>query len=160
MKKGEPAQPRSTQPVPVLAPVGGLWQEPPPVAAFSGRFLAWRPCCRSSVVEHSLGKGEVDSSILSGSTIEALRNQGFSRRPLPTPPPDLRERKLNLSRSLGENLGNLFSGCSLVEPPDPETGRGAVGSGLDLQVGKPRQVFSFFHSIACTIATFAYGVVR
>ena len=25
-------------------------------------------CCRSSVVEHSLGKGEVDSSILSGST--------------------------------------------------------------------------------------------
>src|SRR4051794_30268994 len=25
--------------------------------------------CRSSVVEHSLGKGEVDSSILSGSTI-------------------------------------------------------------------------------------------
>ena len=24
--------------------------------------------CRSSVVEHSLGKGEVDSSILSGST--------------------------------------------------------------------------------------------
>ena len=26
--------------------------------------------CRSSVVEHSLGKGEVDSSILSGSTIK------------------------------------------------------------------------------------------
>ncbi len=26
-------------------------------------------CCRSSVVEHSLGKGEVESSILSGSTI-------------------------------------------------------------------------------------------
>ena len=132
-------------------------------AAGSGFFrpiFFLRPCCRSSVVEHSLGKGEVDSSILSGSTIEALRNQDFSRRPLPTPPPDLRERKLNLSRSLGENLGNLFSGCSLVEPPDPETGRGAVGSGLDLQVGKPRQVFSFFHSIACTIATFAYGVVR
>jgi hypothetical protein len=29
-------------------------------------------CCRSSVVEHSLGKGEVDSSILSGSTIQSL----------------------------------------------------------------------------------------
>ena len=27
-------------------------------------------CCRSSVVEHSLGKGEVESSILSGSTIQ------------------------------------------------------------------------------------------
>jgi hypothetical protein len=26
--------------------------------------------CRSSVVEHSLGKGEVESSILSGSTID------------------------------------------------------------------------------------------
>jgi hypothetical protein len=38
-----------------------------------GRFAppSRRPCllrCRSSVVEHSLGKGEVDSSILSGST--------------------------------------------------------------------------------------------
>ena len=37
-------------------------------------------CCRSSVVEHPLGKGEADSSILSGSTrnlykINALRNQ-------------------------------------------------------------------------------------
>jgi hypothetical protein len=28
--------------------------------------------CRSSVVEHSLGKGEVESSILSGSTIHPL----------------------------------------------------------------------------------------
>ena len=27
-------------------------------------------CCRSSVVEHSIGNGEVDSSILSGSTIQ------------------------------------------------------------------------------------------
>ena len=27
-----------------------------------------RACCRSSVVEHSIGNGEVDSSILSGST--------------------------------------------------------------------------------------------
>ena len=32
-----------------------------------------QPCCRSSVVEHSLGKGEVDSSILSGSTIGYCR---------------------------------------------------------------------------------------
>src|SRR5262245_23043917 len=47
-----------------LACVSALWQGSP----------QWRPClflqfcCRSSVVEHSLGKGEVDSSILSGST--------------------------------------------------------------------------------------------
>jgi hypothetical protein len=33
-----------------------------------GRFFE-RACCRSSVVEHSIGNGEVDSSILSGSTI-------------------------------------------------------------------------------------------
>ena len=31
-----------------------------------------RACCRSSVVEHSLGKGEVESSIPSGSTIPKL----------------------------------------------------------------------------------------
>src|SRR6201995_51676 len=34
----------------------------------------FRACCRSSVVEHSLGKGEVDSSILSGSTSAALQS--------------------------------------------------------------------------------------
>ena len=39
-----------------LALPGGLWQKPT------------RKSCRSSVVEHSLGKGEVESSILSGST--------------------------------------------------------------------------------------------
>ena len=33
-----------------------------------GPILRFEACCRSSVVEHSLGKGEVDSSILSGST--------------------------------------------------------------------------------------------
>jgi hypothetical protein len=42
----------------------------PPLVAVSARLGRGtrRPCCRSSVVEHSLGKGEVDSSILSGST--------------------------------------------------------------------------------------------
>ncbi len=39
------------------------------VAALEGRFPRCPVCCRSSVVEHSLGKGEVDSSILSGSTM-------------------------------------------------------------------------------------------
>ena len=39
----------------------------------SARFAIPRhlPRCRSSVVEHSLGKGEVDSSILSGSTSDS-----------------------------------------------------------------------------------------
>jgi hypothetical protein len=35
------------------------------------------PSCRSSVVEHSLGKGEVDSSILSGSTSSSSLCGGF-----------------------------------------------------------------------------------
>jgi hypothetical protein len=39
------------------APTGPFW--PIPVSG---------ACCRSSVVEHSIGNGEVDSSILSGST--------------------------------------------------------------------------------------------
>ena len=40
----------------------------PPEGAF-WPILYSRACCRSSVVEHSIGNGEVDSSILSGSTI-------------------------------------------------------------------------------------------
>lgn len=43
-------------------------------------------CCRSSVVEHSIGNGEVDSSILSGSTIfpDAITHRSvFSRRKTP-----------------------------------------------------------------------------
>ena len=37
-------------------------------------------CCRSSVVEHSLGKGEADSSILSGSTILPSKIKRLSLR--------------------------------------------------------------------------------
>jgi hypothetical protein len=36
-------------------------------------------CCRSSVVEHSIGNGEVDSSILSGSTIPPHKNPNLER---------------------------------------------------------------------------------
>jgi hypothetical protein len=39
-KKAEPGLTNSAQAVPVLAPAGGLWQEPPPVAAFSGRYFS------------------------------------------------------------------------------------------------------------------------
>ena len=56
--------------IPVLAPDRPLWQEPPACRGPLGRFLLPRACCRSSVVEHSIGNGEVDSSILSGSTIQ------------------------------------------------------------------------------------------
>ena len=47
---------------------GDLWQEPAACRAFPSILFCPAACCRSSVVEHSLGKGEVDSSILSGST--------------------------------------------------------------------------------------------
>jgi hypothetical protein len=54
-------------------------------AAPCGRFrppsrpglLRPRSCCRSSVVEHSLGKGEVVSSILPGSTTNVLKRNDF-----------------------------------------------------------------------------------
>src|SRR5258706_13467447 len=38
-----------------------------------------RARCRSSVVEHSIGNGEVDSSILSGSTRNSHDNKHFRR---------------------------------------------------------------------------------
>ena len=37
------------------------------------KSAAFATCCGSSVVEHSLGKGEVESSILSRSTINPLK---------------------------------------------------------------------------------------
>src|SRR6202042_3585280 len=59
---------------PALARSLALWQgSPRSVEPFSADSLSSVPvpsaCCRSSVVEHSIGNGEVDSSILSGSTI-------------------------------------------------------------------------------------------
>ena len=54
---------------PALARPVALWQGTAHVAEASGPILAFVACCRSSVVEHSIGNGEVDSSILSGSTI-------------------------------------------------------------------------------------------
>ena len=51
----------------VLALAAALWQKPP--RRGPGVIRPGRNRCRSSVVEHSIGNGEVDSSILSGSTI-------------------------------------------------------------------------------------------
>ena len=52
-----------------LAQAGTLWQEPPALGRGLRAWYRESLCCRSSVVEHSLGKGEVESSILSRSTI-------------------------------------------------------------------------------------------
>jgi hypothetical protein len=58
------------RPPPALARKGALWQgSARSVGAPLGPILVSGACCRSSVVEHSIGNGEVDSSILSGSTI-------------------------------------------------------------------------------------------
>ncbi len=65
--------------VTALAGRNGLWQCPRAAQSAIGFARLRRPAvllsahavassCRSSVVEHSLGKGEVDSSILFGST--------------------------------------------------------------------------------------------
>src|SRR5260370_15078910 len=64
--------------------------------------------CRSSVVEHSLGKGEVVSSILTGSTRKAPTNRHFLTVALPCPPRGKRERGANVPQKLGENWGTLF----------------------------------------------------
>ncbi len=72
----------------------------------AGRYLR----CSSSVVEHSLGKGEVESSILSCSTIKSLENSGVSRNP---PKERLfilshrdRERKMNRAWMRGTIAGH------------------------------------------------------
>jgi hypothetical protein len=58
------ASPRACAPSSLVARIG-----PPRGPLFTKADSCVRPCCRSSVVEHSIGNGEVDSSILSGSTI-------------------------------------------------------------------------------------------
>ena len=54
-----------------LAPPGAVWQFPP--RSRCAIFVCALFCCRSSVVEHPLGKGEVECSIHSGSTILFVR---------------------------------------------------------------------------------------
>ena len=52
-----------------LAPGKSVWQRTPRLVGRSRSRFPQPARCRSSVVEHSIGNGEVDSSILSGSTI-------------------------------------------------------------------------------------------
>ncbi len=56
------------KPVPALARPPALWQGSARLGGALWADSRIRACCRSSVVEHSIGNGEVDSSILSGST--------------------------------------------------------------------------------------------
>ena len=65
-----PARPRACARGALVARTGRL------VGGLLGRFPQYRACCRSSVVEHSIGNGEVDSSILSGSTIHPVEILG------------------------------------------------------------------------------------
>lgn len=56
-----------------------------------------------SLDAYALGKGEVDSSILSGSTRKAPVNRHFLASQLPFPPVFDRERRVNFPQKLGEN---------------------------------------------------------
>ena len=60
------------------------------------------------MVEHSLGKGEVVSSILTGSTRKAQQIKSISEGALPFPPVLEREQSVFPPAKLGENPGNLF----------------------------------------------------
>jgi hypothetical protein len=62
---------------PALAKPGPLWQGSARLEGPFGPILVIRACCRSSVVEHSIGNGEVDSSILSGSTSFLVKSAFF-----------------------------------------------------------------------------------
>jgi hypothetical protein len=73
-----------------------------------------RARCRSSVVEHSLGKGEVVSSILTGSTSKTKQTKNFLARALPFPLALEREQSVFPPAKLGENPGNLFGRRSLI----------------------------------------------
>jgi hypothetical protein len=79
-----------------------LWQE-------AERFHPRSRCCSSSVVEHSLGKGEVESSILSCSTIFPKGFQSLRGRALPFPPFFDPEQNLKDASRLGEISGSKFA---------------------------------------------------
>jgi hypothetical protein len=66
-------------------------------------------------LRRDLGKGEVVSSILTGSTRISLTNRGLSVRPLPAPPPFNREQIAFPPTKLGGTSGNLFGKCSRAQ---------------------------------------------
>ena len=68
--------------------------------------------CRSSVVEHSLGKGEVVSSILTGSTTKDPQNTGVSTAPAPVSPSPRTRTRRDFPQQTGGNLGEFVRVCS------------------------------------------------
>ena len=93
---------------PRLRERGPCGKNRPPVNGRRGRIYFCnevRACCRSSVVEHSLGKGEVVSSILPGSTRKPEENQNLANDALPYPPHLEREQDANFRTKLGEKNG-------------------------------------------------------
>ena len=81
-------------------------------------------------MDQFLGKGEVLSSILSGSTRKLKQKQYIQARPLPFLPIFKCEQAVNSPSKVGENWGSLFDGCSERNrattqwrpPGDPENG--------------------------------------
>src|SRR5260370_40853855 len=63
---------RCRRPVPRLRARGPCGKDRPPCSGLFWPSPVSGARCRSSVVEHSIGNGEVDSSILSGSTIHLI----------------------------------------------------------------------------------------
>ena len=95
-------------PQPRLRERGPCGKNRPPVNGRRGRIYFCtevRACCRSSVVEHSLGKGEVVSSILPGSTRKPEENQNLASDALLYPPHPEREQDANFRTKLGEKKG-------------------------------------------------------
>ena len=145
------AMTRNTASRPARAPAPRTGDDPPcsrrPRLNGQGRYgtpsaarKAWRDGCRSSVVEHPLGKGEVVSSILTGSTTAcasetrrlALRSAGASR-PGPTESGNiagsqasLRSRFLILHTARGG--GNMETGTWLASQPRPSATRARAKS--------------------------------
>ena len=82
---------------------------PPPARA---------PRCRSSVVEHPLGKGEVESSILSGSTtINLFKNPAFGGAALFSQPIDHRkdESDENSCHHEGKDQADILLSWPIIE---------------------------------------------
>src|SRR5215510_11111367 len=73
LRRGRPLKGRA------LAPGAAVWQGSPHARPLPHRSILHPPRrCRSSVVEHPLGKGEVVSSILTGSTSKMRLSQNIT----------------------------------------------------------------------------------
>ncbi|KAF1853926.1 hypothetical protein Lal_00005137 [Lupinus albus] len=93
--------------------------------------------CRSSVVEHSLGKGEVESSILSGSTIPPIMSQGACIW-------RCRSSVVEHSLGKGEVESSILSGSTI--PPFKTPPQKSAHRFLDLAAERPQETLAFSQS--------------